>query len=81
MRRVVTVDTLSDQAIKVEEYDGHKYDNLYFDQDHFYKYIHGAYRSLYEYPGAYRIDYIRTKDVEGVATEIRIFHFKKDNNL
>ena len=73
-------ETLSEQAVKVDEYDDHKYENLYFDQDHFYKWNGSAYKCKYEFLHKNGV-YVKEKDVNGVWIPISISKFKRDNNL
>ena len=50
IRFVKGIKKLSDKAIKVEEYDDIKFDNLYYDKQHFYgKDERDSYHKLPEY--------------------------------
>ena len=70
--------SLSENAFKVEEYDGHKYDNLYFDSGYFYTYEKCKYKPVYEELDWYG-PYIKFDDVDGTTTTIKVGRFIRDN--
>ena len=69
---------LSEHGFKVEEYDGHKYDNLYFDNGYFYTYEKCKYKPVYEELDFFG-PYIKFDDVDGTTTTIKIGRFIRDN--
>ena len=70
--------SLSENAFRVEEYDGHKYDNLYFDNNCFYTYEECKYRPLRVWPDFWGA-YVQFDDVDGTKTSIHIGRFMLAN--
>ena len=70
--------SLSENAFKVEEYDGHKYDNLYFDSTFFYTFENGKYKRVQEWPDIWG-SYVQFDDVDGTKTSIHIGRFMLAN--
>ena len=71
------VDTLSEDAIKVNKYGVHDLDYVYFDDDKFFFYTGLNYRELhYNDEGDGNI-FVLTKDTKGKTTKIRLNQYKK----
>ena len=74
------LEELSDQAFEVTEYNGHEFEDLWFDpeSDCFYYYTGAAYREMvYEKTSTYALR-IKVFDVNHVRTSISLNKFKKE---
>ena len=76
------VDKLPEDAVEVEEYNGHNFDNLFYCDNVFYVYNGIKYRKLNKLKQANSESYfVCTFDTEGKQVKIFYTTFKKEYNL
>ena len=70
---------LGDDAFEVTSYNGHDFDNLWFDPEAncFYIYTGAAYREMHYYKHKSGALYIRTQDIQLVQATITLSKFKQ----
>ena len=75
------VDEISDEAIVVDEYSGHQFNDYYYHDDVFYFFNGVQYRKLYINQMKNEYLYVNLKDVDGKKVKIMYSKFKKIHDL
>lgn len=75
------VDSISDDAIVIDKYGEHEFENYYFYNNVFYFNNGNKFRKLYVSENKSGSKIVRLKDVDGKQTSITISKFKKQYNL